>query len=140
MRQMMLREHQLLCIELGIVHLQRLRQDRLLEQLFLEPDRQRPSERLEALRRKGQIGLEQPLEFQEGLFVEDDIINAGKLAARFLQAPGKRVVRKAGIVFAAGEALLLRRRDDPSLPHQRHRTVVVEGRDSQNLHVRTVSR
>ena len=107
----------------------------LLEQLLLDPDRQGVPERREATRREGEVGLEQALELQERLVVEGDVIDVlGRDSGR-LEAIARGVDREAGIVLLAREAFLLRRCDDLSIHHQRRRRVVIEGRQSEYLHV-----
>ena len=44
------------------------------------------------------------------------------------------VVRKRGVVLAAGKTLLLRRGDDPAVIDQRRRAVVIECRNTENPH------
>ena len=50
-------------------------EQRLLEQLLAQPQRQRHPERCEAARAIGEIGLEQPLELEKWLVVEDDAVD-----------------------------------------------------------------
>src|SRR4029079_15834156 len=88
--------------------LQFLEQRAALEELVLHPDRQRGAKRREALRREGEIGLEQPLELEERLVVDRDEVDLGRPRARRLQARGDRVVREARVVLLAREALFLR--------------------------------
>ena len=75
-------------------------------------------ERLEAARREGEIGFEQPLEFQERLLVEDDIVDVLERDAGLLEAIADRVDREARVLLLAREALLLRRRDDLAVDQQ----------------------
>ena len=70
-------------------------QQRLLEQLFLQPQRHRHAERAEAARRKGEIGLEQPLELQERLVVEGDVVDVGQRDAGLVEAIVDRVRRES---------------------------------------------
>jgi hypothetical protein len=78
---MMLGEQQPVGRNILVELLQILAQQALLEQLFLEPERDRHLERAEAPRRERNIGLEQPLEFQERLVVEGDVVDLGELCA-----------------------------------------------------------
>ncbi len=105
---------------------QLLAQQPLLKQLFLEPDRQRHAERGETPRREGEIGFEQPLELEERLVVEDDVIDVAGSDFGFVQAILDGVTRETRIVLLAGEALLLRGCDDPPVGYQGRRAVVVE--------------
>ena len=68
-----------------------LAQQVLLEQLLPQPERDRHLEGAEAARRQRDIGFQQPLEFQERLVVEDDVIDVGKAGAGGFQAIGDRV-------------------------------------------------
>ena len=77
--EMMLGEQQLvLPVEVRREFLQLAPQQILLKQLLANPDRDRRRERAEAARREGDVGFEQPLELQERLFVEDDIVDVGE--------------------------------------------------------------
>src|SRR5690349_4305459 len=122
---MMFREQQSVARDLLIDLLQFLPYQTLLKQLFLEPERHRHLERAKALRRKRDIGLQQPLEFQERLVVEGDMIDVGEPDRSGLEAIIDGVVGKRGVMFLAGEALLLRRRNDAAVLDQRGGAVVV---------------
>ena len=132
---MVLAEQQpLLPVEVGLPTLHLVAQQRLLEQLLLQPQRHGHAERVEAPRREGEIGLEQPLELQERLVVEGDVVDVAELHADMVEAVLHRVLGEAGIVLLAGEALLLRGRDQMAVVDQRGRAVVIEGRDAQHAH------
>ncbi len=95
------------------------------------------------IRRKGEVGLDEPLEFQKRLFVKDDAIDRRGVDLRLFQAIGDRVRRKVGIVLLAREALFLRRRDDLAIADQGGGAIVVEGGNPQNQHrnrIRTACR
>ena len=47
-------------------------------ELFLQPDRHGRDKGAEAPRRIGQVGLQQPLELDQRLVVEDDLIDIGQ--------------------------------------------------------------
>ena len=64
------------------------------------------------LRRKRQIGLEQPLELQERLVVEDDVVDLVEPTLPSPRQYSTALMREAGVVLLAREALLLRGRDD----------------------------
>src|SRR5438067_6909317 len=134
MAQMMFGEKQSCTIELLIDFLQLLSQQALLEQLFLQPQRNRHLEGAEAERRQRDIGLEQPLEFQERLVIEHDMVDVGKLCARGFQAIADRMHRKRWIVLLAREAFFLRGSDNATVLDQRGGAVVVEGGNAENAH------
>src|SRR3984957_20952095 len=91
------------------------REQVFLEQLFLEPERNRHFERAKATRRKRYIGFQQPLEFEERLVVEHDMVEAVGVDAGFRPEIGDGVVRKIRVMLLAGKALLLRGGDDAAL-------------------------
>src|SRR5580704_12053311 len=131
----MLAEQQaLLPIEVGLPALHLVAQQRLLEQLLLQPQRHGHTERVEAARRVGEVGLEQTLELQERLVVESDVVDVGQLDAGRVQAVLHSVLREARIVLLAGEALLLRGADEMAVLDQRRRAVMVESRDPEYAH------
>ncbi len=105
-----------------------------LEQLVLHPQRERMAKGREPARRERQIRLEQPLELQERLVVEGDVIELCRLDAGDLQAGLDRVLRKRRVVLLAREALLLGRGDDFAIDDQRRRGIVVVGRDAEDAH------
>jgi hypothetical protein len=106
----------------------------LLEQLVLQPDGQRGRERPEAARRERKIGLEQPLELQERLVVERDVVDVCRAQTAFLQAVGDRLRGKARIVPDAGETFLLRRRDQLAVDREACGRVVVVRRQPEDAH------
>jgi hypothetical protein len=53
------------------------------------------------MRRESQVGFQQPLEFQERLVVEDDVIDILQGNPRFGQAVLDRVAREARIMLLA---------------------------------------
>ncbi len=78
-----------------------------------------------AARREGEIGFNQPLELQEGLFIESHEIDrrAGGLGQAIFDGVG----RKARIVLLAGEAFFLSGGDNLAVADQRRGAVMVEG-------------
>ena len=84
-------------------------------------------------RSKGQVGFEQTLELEEGLFVEDDRGEIGSLDARRFKAIADGTFREALVMFLAGEPLLLRRGDDLPVPHQRCRAVMVKSGNAKSV-------
>ena len=135
MRLMMLGEHQLLVdVDLGHVPRQLVRQHLALEQLLARPHRKRGRKGAKAARRQGQVGLEQALELQERLVVEDDVVDVLERHPAGLEAVFDGLSGKGRVVAHAREALLLRRRNDVALLHQRCRAVMVEGGDPEDVH------
>ena len=132
---MVLGEQELLLdVRAGAAGDQMLAQQALLEQLLLEPHRQRHAERAEALGRERQVGLEQALELQKRLVVEGDPIDLVEVDPPFLQAVRERVLGEGGIVLLAREPLLLGGGDELAVHQQRGRAVVVERRQAENAH------
>src|SRR3954465_11421562 len=131
---MMLAEQQLGAVELGRELLQLIRKQALLEQLFLQPERDRHLEGAEAARRQRDIGLQQPLELQEWLVVEHDMVERLHGDAGFGKAGSDGVVWKRRVVLLPREALLLRGGDDAAVLDQRRGAVVIEGGDTEDAH------
>ena len=130
-----LREQKLaLPIEVGIERAKLVAQELLLEQLLLQPQRDRHAEGAEAPGSECEIGFEQPFELEERLVVERDMIDVGEADAGLGQAIGDGVMRETGIVLLAGEALLLGGGDDLSVDDQCRGAIVVERGQSENSH------
>ena len=89
-------------------------------------------ERPEAAGRVGQVGLQQPLEFQERLVVEPDVVEVRRLDPRLGETEGDSVGREPGVVLRAGEAFLLRRCFDTAIDEDGRRRVVIERGDTQD--------
>ena len=135
--QVVLGEQKLvLPVELGRQLLQVLADDVLLKQFFADPHRDRHRERAKTTRRKRDIGLQQPLEFEKRFFVEHHVIDVVERDAALLQAIGDGVNGKAGVLLPARKALLLRRRHDAAVHEKRGSAVVIERRDAENAHAR----
>ena len=132
--QVMLAEQQPALVEIFRERPELVTQQVLLKQLFAQPERDRHLEGGEPARRHRDVGFQQPLEFEEWLVVEYDMVEFVGRDAGFGEAIGDRVVRERGVVLAAGETLLLRRRDDPAVFDQRGRAVVVEGGNAEDPH------
>ena len=95
MALVVLREQELaLPIEVGIERAQLVAQQLLLEQLLLQPERDRHAKGAKALGRKREIGFEQPLEFEERLVVERDVVDLAERDAALGQAIGEGVMRE----------------------------------------------
>ena len=96
MAQVMLGEQQLaLPIDVVAQRLQLLDQQALLEELLLEPQRQRLAERGEAARREGEIRLQKPLELEERLVVERDEVDFGRPDSGGFEAGANGLVRES---------------------------------------------
>src|SRR5262245_40285156 len=109
----------------------------LLEQLLAQPQRDRHAERSKAGRRERQIGLQQAFELEERLVIEHDIVDVVQSGSCGLQAVAERVMREAGIVLLAREALLLGGRDDAAVLDEGGCAVVIECREPENAHSAT---
>src|SRR5436305_3743686 len=106
MAEMVLSEKDLFWVGELVVDLRELvAQQVLLKQLLADPDRHRLSERSETLRREGEVGFQQPLEFEERLVIESDVVDATILSIDLLKTPAGRVGGEARIVLLAREAL-----------------------------------
>jgi hypothetical protein len=101
-------------------------------QLLPHPDRDGHAEARETRGRVGEIGFDQPLELHQRLLVEGDVVEIGRLQPPGLEAVLDRVDGKTGVVFAPAEALLLGRRHDAAVHHQRRGAVVVKRGNAQN--------
>ena len=127
MRLVMLREEDLAAESLQLV------QDQPPgEELVAQPHRHRGDELRQPAGRHAEILLEQPLELEQGLVVEADVVEVGGGESGRLEAVRDGVARESGVMLLAGEALLLRRGDDLTVAHQTGRRIVVEGGDAQD--------
>ena len=104
-------------VVLGEEHLaletgQRPLDERRDEELLLDPQRDRLEERRQAGRCARQVGLQNALEFEEGLVVEGHQVEVGLADAAPLQAEANRFVRELGVLLDAREPLLRRRGHD----------------------------
>ena len=118
----------------GFELLQLLRQQVFLEQLLAQPQRYRHAKGLESPRCKGVVGFQQALELEERLVVKRDLIHLRKRDAGLGQAIIHCIERKAGVVFLAREALLLRGGDDVAILEQGGRAVMIIGGKAQGIH------
>ena len=109
---------------------QRVADQRFLKQLVLDPHRHRRRETLEAPRRKGEIGLENALEFRKRLVIENKEVDVLGREAPLGETEPDRVYGKARVGLEAGEAFLLRRGDDVAVHDQAGRGIVIVGRDA----------
>jgi len=109
-------------------------------QLFADPQRHRHHVRTEAARRAGDIRGQQPLELDERLLVEGDVIQLCGGDARFAQAVLDSPCRKRRIVLLAGEPFFLRGGDDPSVLDEDRRRIMVVRRNPENADGQGVNR
>ena len=79
------------------------------------------------MRGRVEIRLQDPLELDQRLLVEDDVVEVGGGDAGFRQAVPDGVPRVAEVVLLPGEPLLLSGGDDVAVLDQGGRAVVVEG-------------
>src|SRR2546426_4064448 len=107
-------------------------------QLVLEPDRCGQEERSEAARRDAKIGLEDPLELEQGLVIEADVGKIGRSDAGGPQAVFGGTRRERRVPLLTAETLLLCSRDNLPVPQQAGGAVVVECGDTQDVGVRHV--
>src|SRR5581483_7547048 len=77
------------------------------EQLLLHPDRHRRHERTPSARRNPEVTLDEPLELQQRLVVEADVVDVRDIDAAFAKAVRDGVRRKARVVLFPREPLLL---------------------------------
>ena len=131
MAEMVLGEQQPPGIEPAIVLTQQARQHVLLKQLLAQPDGHGGAKGPESARSGRDEGFEQPLEFQERLVVEGDVVDLGKPDPGLRQHIIDRKSGIAGIVLLAAEAFLLRGSDNVTVHDERRRTVVIEGGQAQ---------
>src|SRR3954471_15165603 len=135
----MLREQELLVVERRIEVLQFTCEQPALEQLLAEPDRERLDVGGKAARGAGEISFDQPLELEERLVVEHDVIDVLERRAGGIEAILDRAAGKALVEFLARKALLLRGGDHAPILDQRGGAVVIEGGDSEQAHVRSAA-
>jgi len=92
---------------------------------------------LESARRESDGRLDQTLEFEKRLFVEDDIVDIGQSDTALGEAIGNGVRRIGRVMAATREAFLLRRSYDSTIGDESRRAIVIEGRNAEDLHVKT---
>jgi hypothetical protein len=99
-----------------------------------QPDRYCHAEGFETARRECHVGFKQPLEFQERFVVKGNVPDAGSVDAGLFQAVGNGCLRKARVVFFAGETFFLRGCDDFSVAQQCCGTVVIKSGNPEDIH------
>src|SRR5258706_9677398 len=106
----------------------------LLKKLFFQPQRHGCAERAKSVRRTGNVGFEQPLEFEERLVVERDIVDVAKLEAAFRKAVLDRIRGVGAVVLFSRETFFLGRGNNAAVDDESRRAVVVERGNSQDAH------
>lgn len=107
--------------------------DRLHPKLIPEPVDHRFAENFVTPRESLKNGEEDALEFQERLFVEDNIIKVVCRDPCFLKAKLSRKTRKSEVVLYAAEALLFCSRHQSAVFQKRRCRIVVETTDSEDI-------
>src|SRR5215210_2074438 len=100
-------------------------------QLFLHPERSGLEELPKAAGRDREIGLQNPLEFEQGLIVEPDMAHIGQGDARFSEAVLDCLRGKAWISLLPGKSFLLCRCQDLAIAKQASCAVMIEGGDPE---------
>ena len=101
-------------------------------ELILEPKRHRQPKAAKARWRVSQVGLQQPVELRQRLVIKGNTIQVLRLESCLAQTICDGVCRKAGVMFPAGEPLLLSRGDDIAIHYQRRGAVMIESRYAEN--------
>src|SRR5688500_1992706 len=81
-----------------------------------------------------EMGLQDPLELQERLVVEDDLVEVLEIASARVKAVSNRAGWEARIMLQAGESFLLHCGNQGPIMHKCRSAVMIEGRDAENLH------
>ena len=102
-------------------------------ELLLQPDRHRFGEGTEASRERGKIRGEEPLEFQERLVVESDVVQIFRCDLPRLEAVLDGLMGEPLIVLLASEALLGGGSDQAPMLNETGGGVMIEGRDPQDV-------
>src|SRR5262245_44208812 len=79
------------------------------------------------------------LELHQRLFIEDDEVKVTRFDLAGFEAVAGGVQWECGIVLLATETLLFRRGDDHAVAQQTGRRVVVEARETEDVHARTAA-
>ena len=114
-------------IEIRLFCLKFIGKKRFLKEFLAQPKRQRHSERGKTARTVCQISFEQTLKFYKRLVIEYHEVDIPKPNASSFQAVINRKAWIAGIELFAGEALLLRGRNDAAVLDECRSAVMVEG-------------
>ena len=79
-----------------------------------------------------QIGLKQSLEFEQGLLVENHVVEIFRLQSRMRKTELNSVLWKSLVMLLPGKAFFLCRCNYVAIDHERCCGVMVERRDSQD--------
>src|SRR5215467_12379949 len=102
-------------------------------QLVFKPDQHCHQIRPNSLRREGNIRLQQPFEFQEGLVVKNDISEVLRRGLAAPKAKSYSAAWKSCVVLFAAEAFLLSGHNNFSITQQAHCTIMVKSGDPKNI-------
>ena len=104
--------------------------------VFSGPKRYRHQKTSQTGWRIREIGMQNPIEFQERLFVERHVIELIDVEAAFTKAISHRVLRKTRVVLFACESFFLGRCNDFSFAHQACRAVVIKSGQTEDIRER----
>ena len=79
------------------------------------------------MRGEGGVRFDQSFEFQERLVVEHDAVDSSEIVFAFVKTVPNRIHRELGVMFLAGESLLLCCGHDPAAIDQCCGAIVIEG-------------
>src|SRR5262249_35638874 len=116
------------------VALQLALEQRLLEKLLPKPHRDRHREGLQAPGSEREIRFQEPLELEERLVVEHDVVDRVQVYSRLAQAVLDGMARKARVVLLSGKALFLGGSRDLAVSDERGGAVVIERRNAEDAH------
>ena len=103
-------------------------------ELLTQPQGHALTERSESHRRVRQIRLKEPVEFEERLVVERDVIEFGRVNPRFPKTVLDRKFGESVVVLLARKPLFLGRGNDLTISNQTCGAVVIKGGNSQDVH------
>ena len=107
------------------------------QQLLDAPARSPVPEPVENEREVGTVGRhigQLPEQIGPAVLIDGDVPHIGEPDARFAQTIGDRLRREAGPMLDAAESLLLRRRNEHAVAHERGRGIAVECVEAENDH------
>src|SRR3990172_8206315 len=88
------------------------------QKFFLEPDGHRGEERFHSFGRKSNVGFQKTLELDQGLVIEDEILEIRQRDTALLETVADGIHWKTGIELLACEALSLGCRHDVTVADQ----------------------
>src|SRR5690606_8253615 len=135
MREMMLREKQLLLLRIKRTQVAQLPFDHPAQkQLFTDPPWHRRCKRADATGNKVIVGLKKTLKFQQRLVVKDNQVNVRQLESAVLQAKADCLRRKVGVVLFSRKPFFLRGGDDLAVAEQSRSRIMIKSRQPQYVH------